>query len=118
MNLSEFSIIASGVVLGYVVVWFVMSGRKPGQMPPAARAFETEKTPSEQTPAPQSWGEVLNVPIIASYLEIQAAYRKQISLYHPDKVATLGQEIRELAERKAKAIDAAYTQAKVERGFE
>lgn len=118
MSLSEFAVIAGGLVLGYLVVAFLMGGKKPRQVPQAAPPFESQKIPSEGTPAPLGWSEVLGVTLTASHLEIQAAYRKQISLYHPDKVATLGHEIRALAERKAQEIDAAYTQAKRERGVE
>ena len=118
MTLSEFAIIAGGLILGYLVVSFLMGGKKPGQGPQAARPFEAHKTPSEGAPSPLGWSEVLGVTLTASNLEIQAAYRNQISLYHPDKVATLGHEIRALAERKAKEIDAAYTRAKLERGVE
>ena len=96
MSLSEFAIIAGGLVLGYLVVAFLMGGKKPGQTPAAARKSETEKAPSAGTAARQTWGEVLEVLPAASSREIQAAYRKQMSQYHPDKVATLGQELREL----------------------
>jgi DnaJ-domain-containing protein 1 len=118
MSLSELAIIAGCLVVGYLVVSFLMGGKKTGQPPKAARNFETEQPPPGRTAAPLSWGEVLDVSPAASGKEIQAAYRKQMSQYHPDKVATLGQEIREVAERKAKEIDAAYTRAKLERGFE
>ncbi len=40
--------------------------------------------------------------------EIRAAYLMRISEYHPDKVAALGKEIREVAERKSKEINVAY----------
>ena len=42
--------------------------------------------------------------------EIRAAYRREMSNYHPDKVAHLGPEIQQLAERKAHAINRAYAQ--------
>jgi uncharacterized membrane protein YkvA (DUF1232 family) len=44
----------------------------------------------------------------ASPMEIKAAFRKKIAEYHPDKVAHLGDELKSLAEEKAKAIQAAY----------
>jgi DnaJ-domain-containing protein 1 len=34
-----------------------------------------------------------------------------MSQYHPDKVATLGPEIRALAEQRAKELNAAYAEA-------
>ena len=39
---------------------------------------------------------------------IKDAYYKQLSLYHPDKVAHLGPELQILASEKAKAINQAY----------
>jgi DnaJ like chaperone protein len=40
-----------------------------------------------------------------------------MSKYHPDRVEGLGIELRELAERKAKELNQAYTSAKQHRGF-
>lgn len=40
--------------------------------------------------------------------DIKNAYRKTINEYHPDKVASLGTELRALAEKKAKEINEAY----------
>lgn len=40
--------------------------------------------------------------------DIKNAYRKAINEYHPDKVASLGPELRALAEKKAKEINEAY----------
>jgi len=52
--------------------------------------------------------EVLGLNIGASPEEIKAAYRKLSMKYHPDKVAHLGQEFRQVAEEKMKEINAAY----------
>jgi DnaJ-domain-containing protein 1 len=40
--------------------------------------------------------------------EIKRAYKKRMSEYHPDKVANLGDELRQLAERKSKELNEAY----------
>jgi hypothetical protein len=40
--------------------------------------------------------------------EVKRAYRNKIREYHPDKVAHLGSELRDLAECKSKEINAAY----------
>lgn len=40
--------------------------------------------------------------------EIKRKYKKLIADYHPDRVANLGIELRDLAERKTKAINYAY----------
>lgn len=56
----------------------------------------------------EAWYVVLQVGEDASVEEITKAYKKLISQYHPDKVATLGHELRVLAERKSKKINSAY----------
>ncbi|CAM2139633.1 Heat shock protein DnaJ domain protein [Pararobbsia alpina] len=40
--------------------------------------------------------------------ELRTAYRQRMSQYHPDKVASLGPEFRELAEQKSKEINGAF----------
>jgi DnaJ-class molecular chaperone len=52
--------------------------------------------------------EVLGLTVSASKEEIRIAYRKMASLYHPDKVAYLAPEFREMADRKMKEINTAY----------
>ncbi len=42
--------------------------------------------------------------------EIKRKYKKLIADYHPDRVANLGIELRDLAERKTKAINNAYAE--------
>ncbi len=44
----------------------------------------------------------------ASTEAIDQAYRRQMAQYHPDKVAGAAEEIRQLAEERASAINAAY----------
>jgi len=51
---------------------------------------------------------VLGVAPGASREEIKAAYYRMAQQYHPDKVATLAPEFRELAERRMKEINTAY----------
>jgi preprotein translocase subunit Sec63 len=52
--------------------------------------------------------EVLDVPENASMEDIEQAYRKKISDYHPDKVANAAPELKALAELRAREINAAY----------
>ncbi|MHB8884342.1 MAG: J domain-containing protein [Methylovirgula sp.] len=59
----------------------------------------------------QQWFDVLGVSPSAPMAEIKAAYRAKISGYHPDKVASLAEELRELAEERSKAINSAYATA-------
>ena len=51
---------------------------------------------------------ILEVPKKASQEEIKAAYKKQLAKYHPDKVDHLGDELKDLAQRKTKEISWAY----------
>lgn len=44
--------------------------------------------------------------------EIRAAYQALVRKYHPDLVATMPVEFREVAENKTKEINAAYSQLK------
>lgn len=44
----------------------------------------------------------------ASDAEIDQAYRRLMSQYHPDKVAGAAPELREQAEKRARAINSAY----------
>jgi len=52
--------------------------------------------------------EILGVKPGASIEEIHAAYRAAAQQYHPDKVAHLGEELRELANTKFVEIQEAY----------
>jgi hypothetical protein len=51
---------------------------------------------------------VLGVARNAGKEEIRAAYLRQMASYHPDKVAHLGEDLQQLAKRKAQAINRAY----------
>jgi preprotein translocase subunit Sec63 len=51
---------------------------------------------------------VLGVPRGASREEITRAYRERLKEYHPDRVAQLGTELRDLAHRKTVEIRRAY----------
>ena len=56
--------------------------------------------------------EVLGVRSRASEEEITSAYRQLVQQYHPDKVAGMAPEFREVAERRMKEINAAYAELK------
>ena len=51
---------------------------------------------------------VLGVPRSADGMGVRKAYRRLMTQYHPDKVARLGPELRELALRKSQEINRAY----------
>ena len=72
---------------------------------------------STHSNSPPTWFTVLKVSPSATNDEIRLAYQTLIRQYHPDKVATLGEELRALAEAKSKCINLAYDQARRERGL-
>jgi DnaJ-domain-containing protein 1 len=49
----------------------------------------------------------------ASFDEVSAAYRRLAAQNHPDKVAQMAPEFRELAERKMRELNAAYDQIRL-----
>jgi DnaJ like chaperone protein len=51
---------------------------------------------------------VLNIPAGASDEEIKKAYKELAGKYHPDKVHHLGDEFKEIAEKRFKEIQNAY----------
>ena len=55
---------------------------------------------------------VLDLTSDASDAEIDQAYRRLISQYHPDRMAGAAPELREQAEAKAREINAAYDRIK------
>ncbi|QAY96397.1 hypothetical protein CWB41_12195 [Methylovirgula ligni] len=65
----------------------------------------------EKSPTSHDCFQILGLQQGASHDEIKAAYRNAIKQYHPDYVTRLGPELRELAERKTKELNAAYQQA-------
>jgi hypothetical protein len=57
------------------------------------------------------WWTVLEVAPDAGMAEIRDAYRHKIRQCHPDHMSALAPEFLELAERRTKALNAAYSQA-------
>ncbi|KRA53614.1 hypothetical protein ASD77_02780 [Pseudoxanthomonas sp. Root65] len=55
---------------------------------------------------------VLDLTSDASDAEIDQAYRRLISQYHPDKMAGAAEDLRDHAEQKAREINAAYDRIK------
>jgi len=116
-----------GFIDDIVVLWFLYRYLKTGQMPfggfrrkPSGQTDGTASGKSQQpgsrkTADPESARfesrdpyVVLGVSHDSSREEIKTAYRELAGLYHPDKVAHLGEEFRSLAEKRFKAIQEAY----------
>ena len=109
MNLAYIAVIGIGLFAGY----WIVSRLFPDDLDPEQPAPSSSASPTLAIPG---WHEVLAVSPQASEEEIKQAYKTLISQYHPDKVASLGQELRDVAERKSKEITLAYRDAMRGRG--
>ncbi len=84
-------------------------------------ALRHQRQPPQPLPPPPPAGSsasafaTLGVPRNATFEEIRQAYRLRISEYHPDKVASLGQELRRVAEEMTRKINQAYEELKAGR---
>jgi hypothetical protein len=107
MTLTEIAVILFGLFAGYWVVSKLVfrSPKEPNQPAPGATVSGLPK-----------WNDILQIAPSASATEIRDAYKHLISKYHPDKVDTLGQELKDLAEYKSQQITVAYQQGMRERG--
>ena len=90
-------------------------GKNVGEEPepsPEQDETKTEETTREPETPPdpeeEDYAKILG--LVGNYTpeDAKSAYRTLIAQYHPDKVALMGDEIREVAERKAKEINEAY----------
>ncbi|MBN2086687.1 MAG: J domain-containing protein [Anaerolineales bacterium] len=77
------------------------------------RVASNDKQPKEQPIIIQEENEkdpykILNIDKCSTKKELALAYRKMVKMYHPDKIAGLAPEYREIAEKKMKIINSAY----------
>lgn len=108
----EITVIVAGLLIGY---WLVSMATKKNrsareQSGPSENVFKKQTKPVAED-INGSWSHVLQVSENASLEEIRKAYKTQISQYHPDKVAALGVELQQLADKKSKEIGHAYRTA-------
>jgi len=97
-----------GLILGHLYDMGVFSGSvrpKPERPPPPA------------APAAQDPYELLGIPRTASDDELEQAYRRLMSEYHPDRVANAAKEIRDIADRRTREINQAYDLVRRQRGI-
>jgi DnaJ-domain-containing protein 1 len=84
-----------GLILGHLYDMGVFTGAS------------TSAPPSPPSPATDPYA-TLGVSASATDDEIEQAWRRKMSEYHPDRVANSADEIRALAEKRASEINAAY----------
>ncbi len=131
MTTTEIAVILIGGLAGYWLVTFLWaSSVKPKSDAPKEESSRPENDFNQKRKSDQNgststsstqnnestWYEVLEISRDASASEIKSAYRRIIAQYHPDKVAALGSELKDLAARKSKEINKAYEMGMAMRG--
>jgi len=72
---------------------------------------QDEPKQKQESSTNKAWFEILEVHPSASLADIKTAYKKKISMYHPDKVSSMGPEFNEIAQKKSQEINIAYDEA-------
>ncbi|RPD87741.1 DnaJ domain-containing protein [Luteimonas sp. 100069] len=94
-----------GKLLGFIAGWLLMRHPAGGMIGLLiGHAFDA----GWLAPRRHKDHQALGVPPEASQAEIDQAYRKLISQYHPDRVARAAPELRARAEARAAELNAAY----------
>lgn len=111
------------LVLGYLVVAHFLEPKPrvggESRSTDGGGAADQEEPPQQAraTSSMAHWEGVLGVSRYAPPDEVRRAYRAEMAKYHPDKVAALGDELKVVAERKSKEINAAYAAACRDKGM-
>ncbi len=117
MSSVELGVVILGLFLGYwIVTTFVFKDGSKRSSSSGGSQDTGANAANDAEASPASWDKVLNVAPEASVDDIRKAYKSLMSQYHPDKVASLGDELKALAERKSKEITQAYREAMLARG--
>lgn len=105
----ELSVVGIGLFAGFIAVSAMWPSKTEKTSTRAdGRNDETRDAPPKDQSQPAAWYEVLKVPPSATKEEVKEAYKRQMSQYHPDKVAALGAELQRVANEMSKKINAAY----------
>lgn len=99
------------IVMGLLGYYLYRSGYRGFPFRADSPRSQTEKEGTPERPVDTAVDDpyrVLGIGRGADQIEIRRAYRRLAAQYHPDKVAHLGKDLRHLAERKFKSIQAAY----------
>ncbi|HET6603431.1 MAG TPA: DnaJ domain-containing protein [Xanthomonadaceae bacterium] len=99
----------AGAILGALIghafdAGWLLPRRKPPRASPEPESVAGPERPARLADAYRTLG----VEPDATEAELDRAYRKLIAQYHPDRLAGAAPELRELADHRASAINAAY----------
>jgi len=109
MSGTEILVIVAGLFIGYWVVSKLFLGGSGAE--PSANDHRGGAPGAQPPVTSPAWHEVLKVSPDATADEVRQSYKVLMSQYHPDKVATLGDDLKALAESKTKEITSAYRDA-------
>jgi len=101
-----------GLVIGLILGHLYDIGVFSGSVRP-----KPERPPPPVTPAAGDPYAVLGVAREASDDELEQAYRRLMSEYHPDRVANAAKEIRDMADQRTREINQAYDLVRRQRGI-
>ena len=125
MSVTEIAVILLGLFVGYWVVSKLIGGKPEPKQTQQESQHQDQRSSSKSNtsnghgePSPTEWHEILDVSPYATMDEIRRSYKTLMSQYHPDKVASLGVELRNVAERRSKEITSAYRDAMRLRGVD
>ena len=93
--------------------WYLSKYRRKRYRYEGPSQEQSSERPREQESSQKNAYSVLGVSRNASQEDIKRAFRSLANKYHPDKVSHMGDEFRELAERRFKEIQEAYQKLKV-----
>ncbi len=97
--------------VGYVV-YKLAKGGKLGPLPvvtaPKKKKRKKKTKRTRKPDVPRAPHEVLGVEPDASAHDVRHAYQELMRKYHPDRVANAADELRALATKRSKEINAAY----------
>lgn len=126
MSLDEILVSVFGAFLGYWIISNLItnsqnaSNQKNKQpfINPLLSPTVSVATNAYTASISSEWFITLGVEESASNADIQSAYHKLIEMYHPDKVAHLGESLQQLAHQKTFEINEAYRAVQTLRGIE
>ena len=111
IGISEIITIAVIVYYFYLIDRFCV-GKGKNRVPGNAEKGTDGRKPEADSAAEPDPYTILNIGKNATKEELASAYRKIVKMYHPDMVAGLAPEYREIAENKMKVVNAAYGKIK------
>jgi DnaJ like chaperone protein len=108
--------IEKSIIINAVLNLFPIDARYTKRTPELLKFLKQKakefSLPEEQAKI-ENYKKTLNIENFDTLENLPRAYKLQIAKYHPDKVASMGDEIKEVAERQTKSINEAFESLKV-----